>query len=62
MPVLGLAQNNSETAATYGKTLFNPTGDYDLAAIAGNPEILAVNPHASASVINLEKAIAQGAE
>ena len=62
MPVLCLAQNDPETAAAKSKTLLNATGNYNLAAIAGHAESLAVHPHATASVVHLKKAVAQCAK
>jgi hypothetical protein len=58
----GLPQNNPKTPPGKGKTLLNATDNLYLAAIAWHAEILAVDPHASCTVINLKNSVAQSAK
>lgn len=55
-------QDHCEAATTKTEALLDLACNRNLGAVSGHAEALAINPHASSSVINLKNTIAQGAE
>lgn len=58
----GFLHYNSEAACTEAEALLDASGHSHFAAIPRNAIALAHDPHASRTVINLKKSIAQGTE
>src|SRR5581483_7111584 len=59
MPGLRLAKNDRKAAAAKAEALRNPSCHGHFAAVARHAKVLAVDPHGSTAVINLEHSAAQ---